>query len=685
MPKSLVENVHLQNAFRADINILRAIAVLSVIFFHFDFDLARGGYAGVDIFFVISGYLMTSIILSRFEKNSFSFASFYMSRLLRIVPPLAIMCLILLVIGWFLIFPYDYAYLNRNINHALVFKSNISFSKGAGYFDIGKDIKWLLHTWSLSVEMQFYIVYPIFLILIRRFLGLNPLRIILLGVTILSLAAYLWTYFYGNANHAFYLLPFRAWELLAGALIVVFPFRISANNFTNRRNQFFRVFGALLIALAVLLADGNSQFSTVWAFLVTIGTAFILATSRISTEINNPFIKRFSHVIHYCGLISYSLYLWHWPIRSLQEYFGYEDSLIITLLALLLTYLFGALSFHLVERKTSIRVDFSRLFSRKLWTAVIVLIVPSMLAYGAAKVVRENDGVVQRLGVLPYNNIPTYLFENPELYLLEGIADKCGNNGRACQFTNGEKIPSSREWKPDLILVGDSHAVAIAHALSETPKDDRHLKVLLSASAGCIYVENFDQTRTGTKKYEKCKDAYRNFTDILEKTPHDTPLLMVNYYKQYLKAEKWKKIWYRDKIDLPSKPVDFSKAWLNMVCNISAQRKVYILRTVPIMKEPVIHKIVQSVLQGTTEALEQTSFSISAEVHSRKTEDERRLLNTAVKQCGVELIDPSRIFCKNGACFGVSSENIPYYRDATHLSLYGSRKLIPLFSEFFSN
>ncbi|MEP4150524.1 MAG: acyltransferase, partial [Lentilitoribacter sp.] len=443
MPKSLVENVHLQNAFRADINILRAIAVLSVIFFHFDFDLARGGYAGVDIFFVISGYLMTSIILSRFEKNSFSFASFYMSRLLRIVPPLAIMCLILLVIGWFLIFPYDYAYLNRNINHALVFKSNISFSKGAGYFDIGKDIKWLLHTWSLSVEMQFYIVYPIFLILIRRFLGLNPLRIILLGVTILSLAAYLWTYFYGNANHAFYLLPFRAWELLAGALIVVFPFRISANNFTNRRNQFFRVFGALLIALAVLLADGNSQFSTVWAFLVTIGTAFILATSRISTEINNPFIKRFSHVIHYCGLISYSLYLWHWPIRSLQEYFGYEDSLIITLLALLLTYLFGALSFHLVERKTSIRVDFSRLFSRKLWTAVIVLIVPSMLAYGAAKVVRENDGVVQRLGVLPYNNIPTYLFENPELYLLEGIADKCGNNGRACQFTNGEKIPSS--------------------------------------------------------------------------------------------------------------------------------------------------------------------------------------------------------------------------------------------------
>ncbi|OUR76976.1 hypothetical protein A9Q83_12165 [Alphaproteobacteria bacterium 46_93_T64] len=685
MTSHMLENVHLKNEFRKDINILRAVAVLSVVFFHFGFGFARGGYLGVDIFFVISGYLMTAIILSRMDNRRFSLSGFYISRVLRIVPALSVLCIILLIAGWFLIFPYDYAYLGRNINHALMFKSNFSFARGSGYFDTGTDVKWLLHTWSLSAEMQFYVLYPLILLLLHKFLGRASLRLVLLAATLISFSAYVWAMFYGDPNHAFYLLPYRAWELLAGALVVVFPIH-SASDKPSKTNTLkgLRYVGALLVVSSVIFAFGKSEFAILWAFLATLGTALIIATPGKISNPTSPGIKQLSEFVHYTGLISYSLYLWHWPIRSLQQYFGYENNLPITFGAMIITYILAALSFHLVERKAHLRLEYGKIFNRKTALALVVFLVTVFLPYSAAKMVRKADGIVQRLDSLPYDNIPAYLFKNPELYLLEGVVEKCKNNGTACQLTNGTKVKNKNDWKPDVILMGDSHAMAVAHALSETPSQDRFLHVLLSASSACIFMKDFDQTRTGDRKFERCKNAYQNLMTILGKTPSDVPLFMVNYYSAYFKADRWKQVEYEQNSGRSSTPVPLPKAWLDLVCTLSAKRNVYILRSVPTASEPVIHKLVQNVLRGTTDSLTPKSFAISTAQHDQNTKDEKILLESAAEKCGAKLVDPAPTFCDAGFCYGTSSDIKPYYRDTAHLNLYGARKLIPLFSESFA-
>lgn len=687
MPSVKDENTHLSVKFRKDINLLRAFAVTAVILFHFDFGFALGGYLGVDVFFVISGYLMTSIILSRLTQKRFSLVGFYISRLLRIVPALVALCLVLTVVGWFLIFPYDYAYLARNINHALTFKSNISFSGGAGYFDTGTDIKWLLHTWSLSVEMQFYLIYPIVLLLLNRLFGLTGIRVILMAAMLVSLGAYIWTMQYGNPNHAFYLLPNRAWQLLAGAVTVVFPiFSITDTQTQNVKPHFFRIAGIGLIVISAIFGVGNGAFAVVWALLSTIGTVFILATPACLAGISIPGAPYVRNIAHYIGLISYSLYLWHWPVRSFQEYLGYEESVIATSIALFVTVASGALSFHLVE-KTVNALSKSRDGRGIKWRPVVAIVVSVsalLLVYGSAKTIREKDGIVQRLDSLPFENIPTYLFKNPELYLLEGIADKCSNNGTACRLTNGERVSNEGEWKPDLILSGDSHAMAVAHALSETPYENRHLNLLLSGSAACIYFNGFDQTLPGDRKFERCKRAYSQFLKILDETPQSVPLLFANFFPKYLTQGRWSNIRYEEGEHGDVKPLLLQKAWLDMVCQFSKKREVFIMKSVPSTSIPVVKTIVQNVLKGTITTLNQATFDTSVSTHQKKTLGEETLLEMASQKCGVTLIDPSTVLCENGICHGTSTEVVPLYRDSSHLNLYGSRKLIPLFEETFA-
>ncbi len=677
-------NFHFDSSFRLDINALRAFAVLSVIFFHFDFEVARGGYLGVDAFFVISGYLMTSIVLSKLEKNKFSLSGFYISRAFRIIPALAWMCILLLAVGWFLIFPFDYSYLSRLINHALVFKSNISFANGSGYFDVGNDVEWLLHTWSLSVEMQFYLLYPLILILVHKMTGLRGVRFILSALMLLSLGAYVIEVVTGDVNKAFYLLPFRAWELLAGALVVVFP--LSETNSDNKKGVSYILpyIGMLALAVSVAFGDGQGTHSIFWAILTTLGTVCILC-KRDRWPNRVPLILRpFERVVFYIGLTSYSLYLWHWPIRSFQQYLGYENNAWVTGLGIAATFACGIISYYLVETKIRAKAFQGWRVSKRSIITVFSCIVPIVCAYGGAKMVREGSGFVQRLNTLPFDGIPTYLFENPELYLLEGIADKCQNNGTACRLSDGKLVREKTDWKPDVILTGDSHAVAIAHALSETPLHGNPLKVLMSGSSACIYVSDFDQTKVGDRKFERCKRAYKNLMNILDETPSDIPLLMVNYFPKYLVSNRWKEIQYTADKDASDQAVPIQDAWKKLVCKISENRKVYLMRTVPTSAQPVIKTLIQAVLRNEFTSLNQRSFSVSLEEHRGKTKMEASLLESAVMQCGAEMIDPASAYCKNKVCYGVSKDLVPYYRDSSHLNLFGSRRLIPLFSKIFS-
>jgi Predicted acyltransferases len=208
-----------EKSFRADINGLRAWAVISVVFYHFSLSGFGGGFVGVDVFFVISGFLMSGIIYNGLNKGEFSLVSFYLARARRIIPALGMLSLVLLIVGWFVLPPADYSKLGRHIASALGFFSNIQFWSEAGYFDTASHEKWLLHTWSLSVEWQFYMLLPLIMAGIWKVRPDKKLLVLIL-VALFAGSLYLSaTLSVTDSSAAFYLLPMRAWEMLAGGLV----------------------------------------------------------------------------------------------------------------------------------------------------------------------------------------------------------------------------------------------------------------------------------------------------------------------------------------------------------------------------------------------------------------------------------------------------------------------------------
>ena len=206
--------------YRKDIDGLRAMAVLPVVFFHAGFSFFNTGFLGVDIFFVISGFLITSLILKDISLNKFSLFNFYERRARRILPALILICIISIPVSWIILFPSDLSDFGKSLFTTITFSSNFLFWQDAGYFDIESELKPMLHTWSLSVEEQFYILYPLFLILFWK-IGYKKIIIFLTIIFITSFIVSNWASIYKpDAN--FYLLPTRGWEILAGAIAAFF-------------------------------------------------------------------------------------------------------------------------------------------------------------------------------------------------------------------------------------------------------------------------------------------------------------------------------------------------------------------------------------------------------------------------------------------------------------------------------
>ncbi|EOX3942323.1 acyltransferase family protein [Vibrio alginolyticus] len=320
--------------FRYDINGLRAIAVIAVVLFHFNPAWVPGGFAGVDVFFVISGFLMTGIIFRGLENDDFNLFKFYVARANRIIPALAVLCLVLLVFGWFYLNPLDYNTLSKHVASSMGFLSNMIYWRESGYFDAASHEKWLLHTWSLSVEWQFYILYPVVLVALKKFLSLGNLkRLILVGTVLgfgLSVVATMkWP------NSAYYLLPTRAWEMMMGAVAFLYPWSLSKS-----KKKLTEIIGLVLILASYSFVSSDVPWPGHFALLPVLGAYLIIISNQQSSLITNNAI--FQHL----GKWSYSIYLWHWPIVVFGYYFDVNSWFFY---GVPLSVFLGFVSFKLIE------------------------------------------------------------------------------------------------------------------------------------------------------------------------------------------------------------------------------------------------------------------------------------------------------------------------------------------------
>ncbi|WP_116869798.1 acyltransferase family protein [Vibrio splendidus] len=320
--------------FRYDINALRALAVIAVVIFHFEPTWLEGGFAGVDVFFVISGYLMTGIIMRRMANDSFSLLDFYTDRATRIIPALAALCVSLLIFSFFFLTPFDYPTIANHVISSILFYSNYFYLGEAGYFDVASNEKWLLHTWSLSVEWQFYILFPILLIFLNKFISTkNVGRLIgLCALFSFGYSLYLSRFL---PDTAYFSLASRAWEMLAGG--IAFFIQVSG---TQKKLKLYQSLGFALIILSYLLIDKTMAWPSELSLFPVIGTMLVLI-SKVDTGrvINNRMVQS-------VGSSSYSIYLWHWPIVVYGNYFTIDSWWI---LGFPLSILAGYLSYKFIE------------------------------------------------------------------------------------------------------------------------------------------------------------------------------------------------------------------------------------------------------------------------------------------------------------------------------------------------
>ncbi len=441
--------------YRPDIDGLRAIAVLIVVAFHAFPEWLPGGYIGVDIFFVISGFLISSVLFDSLKNNTFSLSDFYSRRIKRIFPALLLILVTLLVFGWFLFIPEDYEKLGKHVFSGAVFVSNIVSLSEFGYFDEAAEYKPLLHLWSLGIEEQFYIIWPILLWCAWQ-LKIS-LRILLPVLLIASFALNIYRSSY-NSSFAFFSLQARAWELLLGAGIGYLSFErdLWQAKFKEIDKSLFTLFGLALLIFGCVALNRTSVFPGWWALVPTIGAALIIVAGP-QAWINRVLLA--TRPLVAIGLISYPLYLWHWALLSfLNIVLGHVPSLVVRGAVVTASFFLAWLTYRFVEKPIRFAKHGMRI------AKILLILMASIAALGLY--IFHVSGFIGQTA-------------QPKLKATMALEDCSAyfSAGKLCQFGNKNATQT-------IVLYGDSHAEHLTTALNETL--GQRYKIIFAYHSGCF-------------------------------------------------------------------------------------------------------------------------------------------------------------------------------------------------------
>ena len=619
---------------RLDIDLLRCVAIISVIIFHFKRNYLPLGFLGVDLFFVISGYLISKIIKDGLEQGKFTFKNFYLRRARRILPVLLVVLLVTSVVSLFVLLPNDLLRYTKSLLSTLGFFANFYFWNTGGYFGLNDELKPLLHMWSLGVEEQFYLLFPLLFFLLFKYVKKNIIIIILISLGIsVSYALNIFFLRIESPDPAFFLFPTRAWEFGVGILIANLP------SFKIKRIEYNYLYS--LIAFIIIFGSFFVRFEYIpQGTLICLGAALILTKIPNKSFLFEDFIiiKIFKQI----GLMSFSLYLWHWPIHSFFQY-AYVDIIpfYLTAIGISITFILSYFSWKYIEIP----------FQKKEYS----------LSLGKYLIISAAPILICSFLIFNYNGFPNR-FSNE---YANNLADAVGSNYK-CSIKNYRTFGISRACllkndteKASIALIGNSHAQMYGRPYEIALKKNNVSGLIVPLNT-CLPTLEFNTS------VECLELARKNYSVLMKDKNIETVLIGLTWYTNKLVDFNNNKIldenfFYR------------KKGIENLIINLKKENKnVYLFGPIAIPKYDFASEASRKIIFSKNKNFKD---KIDVETFQNEYNDPIKFF---LNKMGKNFIQPHKKLCDNNYCY-YSDKGGSFFSDGNHLSKYGSSKMTEYF------
>ncbi len=635
--------------FYPEIQGIRAISIMAVILFHFGVHFLPGGYVGVDMFFVISGFLITSMIAGELSRNTFSLVKFYKHRVIRLLPNLFVMIAATLIISYLVLHPYDFMQFAKSLQFSAIYLTNMVFAKQQGYFDMSRDVKPLLHTWSLSIEEQFYLIFPLLLIVLYKFKS-HRITILLL-IAGLSLYA---RFNYGQQHlptEGFFSFAGRVWEFVIGALVALMP---AALRQKLSGNEVLAMLGLLIVLASLLLLGEGLPHADMLLLLPCLATALLIACGG-GTRAGHWLSGK---VLVFIGGLSYSLYLWHWPLIVWLHNVDHGLSRYAEIAVLLmLTVIVSYLAWKYVEEP--FRNNRERFSGRQIGGLTLLFAV-FCISFGGY--VYANKGMEDRFPnwVAVEKNLAAFDFKAvtgaDQHYAACTIGDDVQANLRNCAFGD---LKSNKRF----LLLGDSHAYAASPAFNVVAQA-KGMQGVVANLSGCppiFGVSSYD----GAKNI--CVEKFDERIKALIAAGGFEKVFLVSCWAAYTEG------------DPNNQPNHFISDVQTLSLDAASSKRVienHLQETITYMQArgidvvliqgvPLLPKVVQDLPVDFTQPL--------ADVQRKN----QFMHDYAKQHPSLVTIDPMDVFCDDQVCRTRDEGNV-LYGDDNHISAAGAALLIKL-------
>jgi peptidoglycan/LPS O-acetylase OafA/YrhL len=647
------------NFYRADIDGLRAIAIISVVMFHMVPEYFAGGFAGVDIFFVISGYLISSIIMQQMEKKTFTFFDFYMKRVIRLFPSLLIVLVSSFLIGWFILLPTEFEQLGKHVAGGSGFLANIVLFKEVNYFNKASELKPLLHLWSLGIEEQFYFFWPVILFITWK---IKPKFVPYLAIALIA-------YSFGiNLNKiqkkpefAFFMPQSRFWELFFGCLLGYFDF-INMKLVHTKIQNTVGIVGFLTCLLSFAILDGSSQFPGYLALIPVIGTSLIIISGSDSflskTLLSHPFLV-------FIGLISYPLYLWHWPLLSFSHImYNGPAPIFVRIWLVILASILASFTFKFIEKPL------------KGLNATIRFKLMSFFVIGVATI-----GI---FGWLAYKKTIQPLASHQNLKRISDALNDWDFPGRLNPIFDelGNLLYSQGTNKRKVIFIGDSNVQQYYPRLEKNLEmNPNSLSIIFATGGGCMPLP--DVKNDG--KYSFCGSWIDNgYKAAIEDENIENVVIAAQWTKYFPANGGFYILKNKQKFYLSNQSA-YSDVLNNLSTKIKAliklNKKVYLILNTPVGED-------FAPLSNLKRTLSFNPISYQEKRVLRKDFESKYIsilsqIERIAISSGAKVINPLDYLCgkENDPCLISTKDGKPIYKDVSHLRPFFVRENITFLDE----